>query len=1095
MDTLGVSAQCKVRQCSQCQGDTEFYCNTCKHDLCLQCKERHVIDLDTIYHDVVIYREKHEYILKQETCVRHPDIIYEMFCHSCELPVCDKCKEHRNHQIQDVRTAYISNRQKHREIVHNIRSETLYNSCCVLAGIKTDLKACHKEICNRQSEMLIKAQKLRNLIYTVMCDVKIRHKRFMYTLQQQRRKINKHLASIENFEHRSDQSANRPLEFLIVLKKNRVHKIKDTPNLTQYALVCLNEEINMEDVIDLGEIQILEKGKRKVRNECLLKLMPSSKLHRSVTMTGEIYHISGVTPDQVWISDGKNLFLINKEGDILRHLTDVISVWGQHTVNLTGDLIYIDRYEKVIKLSKDNRTKSTLIKKSESWIPQCVYSSHFNGDLLVGMQSYKKGIITRYNDTGQHKQTIQHGNTGQELYSDPIYITENRNGDVIVSDIDGDHGAVVVTERGGRHRFSYTGPPSGSQLFPLGICTDGLSHILVCDGITSTVQMLDKDGLFLSLILTRQQGINGPMSLSYDDKTHLLWIGRCYGENRVCVYRYIERQDFKLAVLPNETNYIMHLRFSAQCKVQQCSQCQRDTEFYCKSCKFDLCLRCKEIHVIDLCTMYHDVVIYREKYEYIPKQDICMRHPNRVCEMFCHSCQLPVCFQCTEHRKHQILDIRSAYKANRQQYRDIIHKIRSETIYNSCFLLAGIKTDLKSCNTKISNLQSGMSTKAQRLKDLIDTVICDVKIRHKTLIHRLQQQKRNLAIIENFEDKFEQSLSRPVNFLLFLKKPRVPRMKDSPNLTQHRILSLEEINMDDVMKLLSEIKTIEIGKRQVKNESLLQMISKPMLHRSVTVKGVSSVTHISSLTPDRIWISDGRNLILTNSKGDTLHHLTDINSIWGVHTVNMTCDLIYIDSDGNINKISKDNNTKSSLIKTTNQDRPCCVYSCPSNGDLLVGKRSKVTRYNETGQHIQTIRYDNKGQQMYRWPRFMTENNNGDVIVSDLRGIVVVTERGGKHRFSYTGHPSESRLYPQGICTDALSHILVCDGYTDSVHLIDKDGNFLSLTLSLQPWVYRPHSLSYDEKSHLFLVGLWNNNRLCIFSYVERKKYIKGHSI
>ncbi|XP_062612809.1 uncharacterized protein LOC134274552 [Saccostrea cucullata] len=488
----GFSNQCKVRQCFQCQGDTEFYCNTCKHDLCLKCKERHVFDLDTMHLYVMIYREKYDYVTKQETCKKYPGMFYQEYCDSCKISICFQCTEHRHHQILNSRTTYKTNRQKHRAIIHNIRSETLYNNSCVLAGIKADMKTCHKEISIIQSKMLTKAQKLRNLIDTVICDVKLRHKTFILSLQQQRRKINRNIASIETFEHRSDQSAKRPLKFLMYLKKTtRVHKFKDTPNLTQYALVYVSEDIKNEDVTDLlGEIQIIQRGKRQVRMEGLLKQMSTPVLHRSNTVPGEIlYHISCVTPDRAWISDGKNLILINTEGDI------------------------------------------------------CIYSSHINGDLLVGMQSFFKPIIARYNDTGQHIKTIQYDNTGQKLYSRPIYITENRNGDVIVSDYWFGVDAVAVTDSRGRHRFSYTGHPSESQLEPRGICTDALSNILVCDVNTNTIQIIDKNGHFLSLILTRQQGLIEPTGLSYDDKTHLLWVGS-YWEKKVCVYRYIEKHDY-----------------------------------------------------------------------------------------------------------------------------------------------------------------------------------------------------------------------------------------------------------------------------------------------------------------------------------------------------------------------------------------------------------------------------------------------------------------------------------------------------------------------------------------------------------------------
>jgi hypothetical protein len=211
-------------------------------------------------------------------------------------------------------------------------------------------------------------------------------------------------------------------------------------------------------------------------------------------------------------------------------------------VNSGGELIYIDSKDNINKLSTDNTTVTTLLQYTSPWRPECVYCSPTTGQLMVGMYNYdtSTGKVTVYSDQLQPVLTIQHDNTGHSLYGGPCYITENRNSDIIVSDYSR---GVVVTERGGRHRFSYTGHPSGSGLYPLGICTDALSHILVCDDNTYTVQMIDKDGHFLSLLLTQQQhGIYRPEGLNYDDKTHLLWVGSWYN-NRVRVYRYIQRRQ------------------------------------------------------------------------------------------------------------------------------------------------------------------------------------------------------------------------------------------------------------------------------------------------------------------------------------------------------------------------------------------------------------------------------------------------------------------------------------------------------------------------------------------------------------------------
>ncbi|XP_062592026.1 uncharacterized protein LOC134253519 [Saccostrea cucullata] len=268
-------------------------------------------------------------------------------------------------------------------------------------------------------------------------------------------------------------------------------------------------------------------------------------LQKSVRVSGvsKCRHITQVSTDRVWISDYKgNLILTNTNGDKLDHVTDLTEYGGgTHTVTDEGYLIYIDSNRDINKLSND-QVKTTVIPCTEPWEPYCVYSSPSTGDLLVGMKNTDTRIcqVIRYTNTGQHIQTIQHDNTGQELYSYPIYITENRNGDVIVSDYW--DSAVVVTDSRGRYRFSYTGPTSGSQLDPWGICTDALSHILVCDLNTNTVHIIDKNGLFLSQLEPKQHGIDRPLGLSYDDNTGSLVVGS-KDSNTVNIYRLIHGGD------------------------------------------------------------------------------------------------------------------------------------------------------------------------------------------------------------------------------------------------------------------------------------------------------------------------------------------------------------------------------------------------------------------------------------------------------------------------------------------------------------------------------------------------------------------------
>ena len=170
------------------------------------------------------------------------------------------------------------------------------------------------------------------------------------------------------------------------------------------------------------------------------------------------------------------------------------------------------------------------------------------------------------------------------------------------------------------------------------------------------------------------------------------------------------------------------------------------------------------------------------------------------------------------------------------------------------------------------------------------------------------------------------------------------------------------------------------------------------------------------------------------------------------------------------------------------------MYCSPATGDILVGKNNeeigKVSRYDNDGHLKQNIPLNPSFQGIYLTPCFITENNNGDIVVSDceLNAVVVTTDRGA-YRFSYMG----INLNPRGICTDVLSHILVCDEYTKSVQMLDKDGQFLSYLLTEQsPGIKKPYSLSYDVRNHCIMVGSERNKKVAVYRYINRHCDLTG---
>lgn len=169
-------------------------------------------------------------------------------------------------------------------------------------------------------------------------------------------------------------------------------------------------------------------------------------------------------------------------------------------------------------------------------------------------------------------------------------------------------------------------------------------------------------------------------------------------------------------------------------KVQQCSKCPGDKEYYCESCPCDLCLRCKVNHIKTSETTDHYIVSHRKKMNNTLTQEFCVRHPRQVYRKYCKPCQVPLCDSCSEDNshtfksflfgkgQHTILDIRGAYETRRHQYKLTINTIKSEALFSGYVLLPGIKTDIKKCRTEISLYQPLMLKKAQKIQNIIDSM-------------------------------------------------------------------------------------------------------------------------------------------------------------------------------------------------------------------------------------------------------------------------------------------------------------------------------------------------------------------------------------
>ncbi|XP_011430215.3 tripartite motif-containing protein 5-like [Magallana gigas] len=555
-----------------CKKNCQFYCNDCHLRMCEQCRDEHQKNKKTKNHEVVSYKLRKRQ-LPVEKCKIHPTKEIDLLCRECQIPLCSKCtgsKEHRGHWLTNLEILFDEKVAIYNEEIANIRSYFEPTSQNLKKEIAEDVTEIKKIMAGIRTSIKAEAESVKKLVDAVTLDkmeqVDKKEQSLLQTLNGQNQEIDDYINSlndlIETYYGNLSPSNIEELTFALKSENLIIRPIPET--FKPVPPVFTAGQYSKEDVAKLlGRITVPntkpENRKIKPMETASTDLKPSGKqreqdreksdvkqtlsLSSSVTKAREYTipgvrsgdHISLGKSGRLWASDKRGILVqTDLQGNQLQKIkTYGVRDEGFHTVTQDGDLIYTDKHNNGInRITPDNAITEFI--KTGDWEPLSIHSYHINGDILVGMRKNRKGKVTRYNKTMTEIQNILRDNKGQALYGGPHYITENINGDVCVSDWD--RRAVVVVDKSGQHRFSYTGPGSGIR--PHGICTDVLGHILVCDENSETVDLLDQDGQFLSLLLTPQQGVTCPRSLCVDDENNL-WVGQHY-TNTVTVFKYLQ---------------------------------------------------------------------------------------------------------------------------------------------------------------------------------------------------------------------------------------------------------------------------------------------------------------------------------------------------------------------------------------------------------------------------------------------------------------------------------------------------------------------------------------------------------------------------
>ncbi|XP_052684807.1 uncharacterized protein LOC128164829 [Crassostrea angulata] len=533
--------------------------------------------------------------------------------------------------------------------------------------------------------------------------------------------------------------------------------------------------------------------------------------------------------------------------------------------------------------------------------------------------------------------------------------------------------------------------------------------------------------------------------------------------------------------------------------VQHCLKCgalncDEVCPFYCNPCHQRLCEECRNQNSTD--TIGYDHQIPVEK---------CKLHPTRYADILCNECNIPLCSKCStmkEHRGHTFNDPGETYAEKIEFCHYAISKIQRNHLQTYHHLIKRKDNDAE-IRMLIDGIRQSVKTEAESLKEIVEKMTSD-KLEYadaieETLFKILKAQEKSfedyIVYLEKNYRKFRDHLSVKNFKVLLLTSFENWVIQSIPDIKNPvpPIFTEGQFCKDDVAKLLGSIhftddkkgKAMETVSTRLKqnqkdkeNHSLkltMPLHSSLVRVRKYRVPVVDHVYHISLDNCGRFWVSDGSgNIVHMDARGNYLKNIKSSGRFEGHHTVTQDGNLIFADRKYKVIRIITLEYEITNFIRTGEWE-PFSIHSSHINGDILVGmikgREAKVTRYNKNGEEIQNIQRDNKGRELYRNPHYITENINGDICTSDYnKQAIVVVNKSGQHRFS---HRLKAKFYPYGVCTDILGHIIVCNISTNTVHLLDQDGQFLSLLLTPQQGVDYPLSLCVNFENNL-CVGRWN---------------------
>ena len=492
--------------------------------------------------------------------------------------------------------------------------------------------------------------------------------------------------------------------------------------------------------------------------------------------------------------------------------------------------------------------------------------------------------------------------------------------------------------------------------------------------------------------------------------------------------------------------------------------CGNPTEYNCNTCGEKLCTKCKEAHLQNNDTKHHSIIEYGKKL--MPgslSSPPCNDHNGKECVCWCQTCGKAACMDCVtkSHQDHRFTDLETVLQEKRTSLQKELNNLESNKLKEWQGLLMEAKNVTSDFLDRVNGIDKELDKRAKEFHKRVEEIL---EI-HKKQLNEIKTSI--LAILHEQEKRVSEGLEKV--------KHEIKDCED--RLRSSKMESLLKHEGDKSDKKDHILPTISCATRPVFNTGhvdtksltemfgqMYQLISKPSVQSKFkTERGFPSITCTG---PGQAWVQmkEERKLQLMDVNGsvkDTINTNFDFYNM----VLSPQGDILLTDTSNNCIKLISTNKKVQTLCKL--QWKPCGLC-CLHSGDIAVTffEEGRVVIYSMSGKVIKEL-----DKELFRHPYRVAQNKvNNDLYISDPGAHkVLALDKDYRVRYEYTGQGDGGYFIPRGLCTDNTGHVIITDHGNNTVHILDKDGQFLQYLLTREQGLRGPWSIDVDSEGNAWV--------------------------